>query len=151
MTFYRRGVGWLPVRPRTIKFSENYDIAVLRLTIYEGHPGLQVPDYEIGVTSEGIVLGQQIMVVGYPFGKEISHSKDMNYGRPLPLVKVGFLSSMFSEDEELWLDAHLNNGFSGSPVIFRSPSESNRNRLSICGVLSSGLSNEGFAFAVPIK
>ena len=151
MTFYRQGDGWLPLQTSTIKCSENHDIAVLRLATNEGQPVLPVPDYEIGVSTAGLVMGQQVMIVGYPLGRELKESQHMNFGRPLPLVKVGFLSNLPTKDDYLWLDAHMNKGFSGSPVIFKSPSESDRNRLSICGIQTSMLVNEGFSIAVPIE
>ena len=112
---------------------------------------LQVPDFEIGDSTAGLVLGQQVMIVGYPLGLELKASGVKNNGRPLPLVKSGFLSNMPIKDECLLLDAHVNKGFSGSPVIFKSPSDSDRYRLSICGIQSAMLVNEGFATAVPIK
>ena len=149
-TFYRRRGGWLPVRPRSVKLSEKHDIAVMRIPIYEGPPGLQVPDFDIGVTTGGIGLGQQIMIVGYPLGWELQESEDINYGRPLPLVKVGFLSNLPVKDESLLLDAHVNEGFSGGPVIFNSPSESDKNRLSICGIQSAMYVEKGIGIAVPI-
>lgn len=151
MTFYRHGIGWLPLQTSTIKCSENHDIAVLRLASYEGHQVLQVPDYEIGVSTKGLVMGQQVMIVGYPLGMELTASGDINYGRPLPLVKIGFLSNLPQKDETLLLDAHVNKGFSGSPVIVKSPSEGDRNRLSICGIQNSMLVDEGFSIAVPIE
>ena len=150
-TYYRHGDGWLPVLSSTIKLSENYDVAVLRLATIEGHPVLQVPDYEIGVSTKGLVLGQQVMIVGYPLGLELKESGAKNYGRPLPLVKIGFLSNLPIKDECLLLDAHVNKGFSGSPVIAKLKSESDMNRLSICGIQSAMLVNEGFALAVPIE
>ena len=150
-TFYRHGDGWIPVPSSTIKFSTYFDIAVLRLATCEEQPVIQVPDFEIGVSTTGLVLGQQVMIVGYPLGLELKESADINYGRPLPLVKNGFLSNMPIKDECLLLDAHVNKGFSGSPVVARSPSESDMNRLSICGIQSSMLVDEGFAIAVPIE
>lgn len=151
MTFYRHGDSWLPVRPRMFKINENHDVAVLQLAGYEGHPGLQVPDYEIGLSTRGLLLGQQVMIIGFPLGLEIKESGDMNFGRPMPLVKVGFLSNLPIKGEPLLVDAHMNKGFSGSPVVVKSPSESDGNRLSICGIQSSMLVNEGFALAVPIE
>ena len=150
-TRYRQGDNWQPILPITVNLSENYDIGVLRLPTEEALPALQVPDYEIGVSAGGMVLGQQVMMVGYPLGLEIEGGENINnYGRPLPLVKVGFLSDLSVKNGRLLIDAHTNKGFSGCPIIFRSPSESDRNRLSICGIQTSMVDNEGFAVAVPI-
>jgi len=55
------------------------------------------------------------------------------------------------KDEPLLIDANVNVGFSGGPIIFNSPSESDRNRLSICGIQSAKRVDEGIAFAVPIE
>ncbi len=149
-TRYRQGNIWLPIRPSTINLSENYDLAVLKLPTDEEYPVLQVPDFEIGISAGGIVSGQQVMIVGYPLGFQIERSEHMNNGRPLPLVKVGFLSDVSFKNGRLLIDAHTNKGFSGSPIIFRSPSGSDRNRLSVCGIQTSMYYDEGFAIAVDI-
>ena len=66
----------------------------------------------------GLVYGQQVYFLGYPFGWD-SGGEQINRGVPLPFVKGGIVSAMEVGDvSRIFLDAHVNEGFSGGPVVF---------------------------------
>ena len=78
--------------------------------------------------------GQQVYFLGFPFGWN-SGGEDINHGWPLPFVKAGIISAMsFSTPvDRIYIDAHVNKGFSGGPLVF-SPL-GRQNVLHVAGVV----------------
>ncbi len=77
------------------------------------------PVYPLEPTTDGLYYGQQACFLGFPFGWD-GGGAYINHGLPLPFVKAGIISA-FATDEpvkRIYLDAHVNKGFSGGPVVF---------------------------------
>lgn len=72
------------------------------------------------LTNAGIFLGQDVMVLGYPFGQAYPVTIG---GQPFStqMVKRGGLAAV--TDDEMFLDLVANPGFSGAPVFFYEPRE----------------------------
>lgn len=89
------------------------DVAVLSPRI------LITPNQEVICGAEGIVLGQDLYFLGFPF-EENSHIKGLSI-IPLPFIKKAILSAAQNIDSQeiFWLDGINNPGFSGGPVVFR--------------------------------
>ncbi|MGB0071218.1 MAG: hypothetical protein WBQ11_24625 [Isosphaeraceae bacterium] len=81
-------------------------------------------------SSEGIVYGQELFFLGFPYGI-IGKYLFRPEGYPLPLVKRATLS-LFHGDVYL-LDGHNNPRFSGGPVVFVPPG---RRDFKVAGVIS---------------
>ena len=100
------------------------------------HPGLPdvaaitldqgiAPRHPTELSAAGISLGQDVLMVGYPFGW--NHTQfNINNGYPIPFVKAAILSAFISKDgiTTTYLDGHSNAGFSGGPIIADRPSPS---------------------------
>lgn len=85
------------------------DVAVLACPIQIA------PLYPLEATSVGLICGQPVFFLGFPFGLD-GGGEQINRGLPLPFVKAGIVSAFASEN--FYIDAHGNQGFSGGPVVF---------------------------------
>ena len=105
------------------------DVAVLACSIQLS------PSYPLAASAAGLVYGQSVSFLGYPFGWD-GGGEQVNRGIPIPFVKAGIVSAMvFGEVTKFYLDAHGNKGFSGGPVVF-APNGRPRNELRVAGVIS---------------
>ena len=120
--------------------NDNIDVAVLALAtpLVAGLNGLPV---RLGM--EGITYGQETMFLGFPTGYDSGSSVKLENGYPIPLVKYARLSSMPPRGHPMWLDGHINPGFSGSPLCFV-PDEEKPTELAIAGVVvaNTGIKSE---------
>ena len=87
------------------------------------------------VTNKGLVYGQRAYFLGFPFGWTAG-GQHLNRGFPFSFVKGGIVAaySMGGPVSRIFLDAHVNHGFSGGPVVFR-PSEG-RDDFRVAGVVA---------------
>ena len=94
------------------------------------------PTYPLEPSAAGLVFGQQVYFLGFPFGWD-SGGEDMNYDFPLPFVKAGIVSAVMlgGDPSLLYIDAHGNRGFSGGPVVFVPPGRP-ANELRVAGVVA---------------
>ena len=78
------------------------------------------PTLPLEASSEGLVYGQRAYFLGFPFGWTTG-GQHLNRGFPLPFVKGGIVAaySLGGPVFRIFLDAHVNHGFSGGPVVFR--------------------------------
>jgi S1-C subfamily serine protease len=77
------------------------------------------PEIELG--TKGLVYGQEVYFLGFPYGRQGSVGA-VNNGFPLPYVKRAIVSMLeLPSNPMLVLDGINNLGFSGGPVAFRSP------------------------------
>ncbi len=83
---------------------------------------------------DGIILGQEMMFLGFPTGYDVLTTASLDTGFPIPLVKYARLSPMPGQNYPMWLDGHNNEGFSGSPLCFTRDGESD---VRVAGVLSA--------------
>ena len=88
------------------------DIAVLSC------PRRLAPEHPLEPSTKGMVYGQEIYFLGFPFGWN-SGREEINRDFPIPFVKSGVVSAFPPGDPSLiYIDAHGNQGFSGGPVVF---------------------------------
>lgn len=76
------------------------------------------PRYRVDPGMDGVRIGQNLLIVGYPFGWS-NTQLNFNRGYPIPFVKAAILSALITDGDcsMAYLDGHSNRGFSGSPVI----------------------------------
>jgi hypothetical protein len=106
------------------------DIAVLQIDKRFGVDDLPAPA-DMG----GLVLGQDVFFVGFPYKLEgpVGFVRDH---RPLGYVKKGTVSVLDSQDHPvLVIDAINNEGFSGGPVVFTQIGRA-ANELKIAAIVS---------------
>jgi hypothetical protein len=106
------------------------DVAVFAL------PNQISPSLPMPATSAGIIWGQQVFFLGYPYG--LHTTVDLNNGYPLAMIKGGLLSGSCGDKsglEMFLLDGHNNPGFSGGPVVFR-PNSDNASDFRVFGIVS---------------
>jgi len=90
------------------------DVAVFAL------PRQISPAFPMPATSKGLMWGQDVFFLGFPYG--LCTTNAPNDGYPLAIVKRGLMSGSRAEGhgfETFLLDGHNNPGFSGGPVVFR--------------------------------
>lgn len=137
--------GWMRVNT-VIHYPSDHDvdIAVMELvsTVYVRKT------YPKELSSAGIILGQDMFFLGFPFGLCMNVSHHINDGFPLPLVKKCCLSMFESKtgksgDGIMILDGINNPGFSGGPVCFI---DHDTKKPKIGGVISAYKVNESKVF-----
>lgn len=74
--------------------------------------------FNLPISSGQIVLGQEMMFLGFPIGYDVSTTHLLPTGYPMPLVKYARLSAFGLSGYPMWFDGHNNQGFSGSPICF---------------------------------
>lgn len=90
------------------------DIAVLRL-----QQSLCPPDLPVELTTNGMVLGQDVYMLGFPHLMYEESGAVLHNGYPLPLVKRGAACNLGLVDPRvLYVDAMSSQGLSGGPVVF---------------------------------
>ena len=105
---------WKTVDANVVGIGEGeVDVAVLAC------PQQLSPTHPFEPDGYGFFLGQQVYFLGFPFGWE-SGGEHINNGLPLPFVKAGVISAV-PVDGDIYIDAHVNIGFSGGPVVFSPP------------------------------
>jgi len=113
--------------PASVVWADQAEMGIAILSIPVELPRLGPIRIGLG----GIVLGQDIYFLGYPYGfvEEINHSFDL----PLPFVKKGVLSQVSpGEYNRFFIDGIYNPGFAGGPVAFRNVET---NALQIAGII----------------
>ena len=106
------------------------------------------PNYPFGAshplpaTSRGLVFGQDVFILGYPFGISTDVGK-VNSDLPLPIVKRATMAGSTKSDEHnnllhaLLLDVFGNEGFSGGPVVYDPHSGSGKaSEFCVAGVVA---------------
>ena len=127
------------VQARALRQDEKWDLAVLKVAEGDGKPfaALQLGD------DSKLFETMSVTAFGFPFGKLLA-----GQGRAYPeiSVNVGRVTSLRQNDgklERIQLDAQLNPGNSGGPVIDDSGA--------IVGIVHSGVRGAGVNFAVPVS
>jgi S1-C subfamily serine protease len=111
---------WLSVPVTLIGHAvDPVDISVLAL------PVPLSPRHELLATSKEAFVGQDMYLVGFPFGLHSTTTEDLNANYPIAFVKRGILSAFGNDNgfEVIYLDALNNPGFSGGPVVYRRHSD----------------------------
>lgn len=122
---------WIEYRTKEIgRAPGEIDIAVLQIGAQ-----LVVNDLPAAADMGGLVLGQDVFFVGFPYKLE-GPSGFVQDRRPLGYVKKGTVSALDSQDHPaLVIDAINNEGFSGGPVVFAEIGKP-ANELKIAAIVS---------------
>ena len=120
---------WHPIEIEVVGLGEGeIDVAVLAGSVQ------LAPTHLLEASLAGMAYGQSVYFLGFPFGWS-GGGEDINGGRPLPFVKAGIVSTLYSNERTalFYIDGYGNRGFSGGPVVFvpnnRSPSETTPYKL----------------------
>lgn len=106
------------------------DIAVMKTNPYQ----TLTPFFNNEFVSNGLIYGQDVYFLGYPFDYDSFLATFPNNNSPLPFVKKACFSGMLGPKASmLFLDGHNNPGFSGGPVCFK---KEGARVFSIAGVIS---------------
>lgn len=100
------------------------------------------PKSNIKARVKGLIFGQDVYFLGFPFGKYIQ-TKIENREYIIPFVKKGICSGVenISKDESIiYIDGHNNPGFSGGPVLYKPIGDE---KFKIGGVISGYLTHKG--------
>lgn len=135
-TVYLRGdpshdgtYAWIPT-PVTVLKCEPSPVDVVVLA-----PQRQLsPTFELPPDMTGIVAGQDVYFLGFPYAIIGGHASKNNWF-PLPLIKSGTLSTwekINGEYVELLVDGFINPGFSGGPLLFF---DRQQRKLKVAGVV----------------
>jgi hypothetical protein len=119
---------WARTKVKLIGHSVICDVSVFAINLH-------ISAGPMSPTMEGIVYGQDLYFLGFPFGL-ISEIISLNWDFPIPLVKKGILSALFFDQlgKPFFIDGHNNPGFSGGPIVFISPKGPNEYR--VAGIIS---------------
>ena len=93
------------------------------------------PTFSNPNSSAGMVYGQDVFFVGFPYNYDSLLQSLPDSATPIPFVKKACLSGSLKSHSLLVLDGHNNSGFSGGPVCFK-PTAPNSKIMSICAVIS---------------
>lgn len=111
--------------------DQEIDIAVMKTNPYQ----LVSPIYDNKNTSEGIIWGQDVYFLGFPYDFDM-HLKSLPDSKtPVPFIKKACLSGALNEHSILVLDGQNNKGFSGGPVCFKNI-QTGEKSMQIAGVIS---------------
>jgi serine protease Do len=127
----------ITLQAEVIRLDKEKDLALLKIADSKGH---KFDALEIGSTSD-LIETQWLVTFGYPFGDALT-VKEEKY--PSVSVSVGRINSLRRSEgslERIQLDAVLNPGNSGGPVI----DETGK----VVGIVESGLLLTGVNFAIP--
>lgn len=86
-----------------------------------------------------LTYGQQAYFLGFPHGAH-GGGAEINGGLPIPFVKSGIISAFtFGDVRRVYIDAHVNRGFSGGPVVYHPLQPTDPNELRVAGVVTDSV------------
>ena len=121
----------LPVNG-TFRHSDEPDVATITLNVQIA------PRHATQTTTAGVVMGQDMTFLGFPFGWNNTQF-GFNNGYPIPFVKAAALSAVVKNGANVvvYLDGHNNPGFSGGPIVAdRDPKDALDSGPKIIGIVS---------------
>jgi len=126
------------LQARVVRADEELDLALLQVSGQNNFPALALG------TVEGLTELTEVVAFGYPFGNSLAAVKTE---KPAISINVGSITSLREKAGELHriqLDAALNPGNSGGPVLDKEGK--------VIGVVVSGIKNgPGVNFAIPVS
>lgn len=119
----------------TVYFHDNKNIDIAAIKTKD----IKIDSIYFGLTSKGMIYGDEGYFLGFPFGINIMTDDSTNLYQPIPLVKRALLSAFYRENgvSILLLDAHNNPGFSGGPIVFKNYDIKNPYKWNVIGVVSA--------------
>lgn len=113
----------------------------LDLALLKADDGSDLTALTLG-SSNGLVETTAITALGYPFGKELALSRDEYPNVSVSLGHITALRKSHGDLSSIQLDAALNPGNSGGPVL----NASGR----VIGIVVAGIRGSGINFAIPV-
>lgn len=120
-----------------VRTDKDADVALLKSVAAGKFTALKLGDVQ------GLIETQELVAFGYPFGTALK-VKQQQY--PNVSVNVGRITALRKSNgklEQIQLDAQLNHGNSGGPVV--------DGKGEVVGVVRAGLRNSGVNFAIPVS
>ena len=112
--------------------EKNADIAVMKLKSKQ----FLTPVYENVNSTEGLIFGQDVYFVGFPYEYDSILGMFPSGNMPIPFVKKACMSAILQDEAgTILLDGINNPGFSGSPVCFKKVGSTEKT-MHILGVVS---------------
>lgn len=108
--------------------DENLDVIV-----FSAEKILSAPDLKLPMNME-VAIGQDVFFAGFPMGMH-GDFVEINNGYPIPFIKKGNISMFGPSIDFLYIDALINKGFSGGPVIHHGY-RNNYYEPQVCGVIT---------------
>jgi hypothetical protein len=121
-----------------IAINRELDLAIVRVAERPAEP---LPTVDVGDAS-GLIETTSVTAFGYPFGRMLAEKG----AYPTISVSTGRVTSLRKSKGELQriqLDASLNPGNSGGPVV--------NDKGAVVGIVVSGIPDSGIKFAIPIN
>ena len=109
--------------------NDALDCAVLKLTPYKEI----TKRFSNENTLDGVVLGQDVYFLGFPYNYDDILSELPQTAVPVPFVKKACLSGISKDRGTIFLDGINNPGFSGGPVCFK---DSKTGNFKIAGLIN---------------
>jgi hypothetical protein len=126
------------LKARLIRDSEEADLALLQV---EGEHS-PFPALELGAV-EGLVETAEVLAFGFPFGKALAVDRSSYPGISVNAGRVTSLRRKEGSLDQIQVDAVLNPGNSGGPVLDA--------QGKVIGVVVSGVVGMGVNFAIPVS
>jgi len=119
---------WRKLNIRLIGHHKTADVSVISINQI-------LAEFKMEPSSNGITYGQDLYFLGFPYRLSDEANSQVNRNFPLALVKKGILSAILNDGygNYLLLDGINNPGFSGGPVIFKEPNQSD---FKVAGIIS---------------
>jgi S1-C subfamily serine protease len=124
-------------KAKVVRSDLDLDLALLRIEDVKDLPTLRLG------SDEKLAELMEVVAVGFPFGTALSPDKK---GYPEVSINVGSVTALRKKDDALHriqLDAALNPGNSGGPVLDKEGK--------VVGVVVAGVQGSGVNFAIPIS
>lgn len=122
---------------QVIRKFEKEDLAIVKVELDRKVPALKIGD------DSALFETQQLIAFGYPFGQMLA-TKENDY--PAISVNIGRVTALRRKDgvlDAIQLDAQVNPGNSGGPVL--------DDKGNVVGIVRSGVPGSGVNFAIPIS
>lgn len=112
--------------------NPSIDVAVIKLKTKQ----FLTPVYDNPNSTDGLVYGQDVYFVGFPYEYDLVLGMFPGGNMPIPFVKKACMSAILQDGAgTILLDGINNPGFSGSPVCFKEIGPNSRT-MKILGVVS---------------
>jgi hypothetical protein len=122
---------------KIVRFDKNKDLALLKVNNHSSFNVLQLGSVE------GLVETVRLTAFGYPFGENLALDENTF---PAISVSTGAITSLRKKDgklEMIQLDASLNPGNSGGPVL--------NSEGRVIGIVNAGIEGAALNFAIPVS
>ena len=122
-----------------VRLDKDSDLALLRVKGNETHKFIAL---EIGEV-DGLIETQQLVAFGYPFGTALAVAEKKYPSISVNVGRITALRKAKGKLQRIQLDAQLNPGNSGGPVLNAAGK--------VVGIVRSGVLGAGVNFAIPVS